>query len=141
MFAWVNTYIGIPFVSGGRDVSGCDCYGLVRLILAREYGYELPLLIDGYADALNPAETGVLFAHHAPLLVGEKITGPEPAAVLLIRSAGLLCHVALYAGDDYIIHSRRRIGAVCERIPRITLLGAAEGWYRLDPRYRTAQSV
>lgn len=141
MFDWVNTYIGIPFVSGGRDINGCDCYGLVRLILSQEYGYTLPLLSSEYTNALNASETGPLFVHHAPLLLGEQITQPEPAAVLLIRNLGFRCHVALYAGDDYIIHSRRRVGTVCERIENIRMFGTAEGWYRIDPCYRTAESI
>ena len=45
MYEWCSKYVGIPFVSGGRDKSGCDCYGLVRLILHNEYNTELPLLI------------------------------------------------------------------------------------------------
>ena len=56
MYKWVNNYIGIPFVSGGRDKTGCDCYGLVRLILQNEYNIELPLLSGDYTNALNIAE-------------------------------------------------------------------------------------
>lgn len=36
-------YLSIPYRAGGRDWSGCDCYGLVRLILKEEKGIELPL--------------------------------------------------------------------------------------------------
>ncbi|MDF1685371.1 MAG: NlpC/P60 family protein [Parvibaculaceae bacterium] len=32
----------IPYVDGGRDVEGCDCWGLVRLYLFELAGLELP---------------------------------------------------------------------------------------------------
>lgn len=35
-------YVGIPWVDGGRDMTGCDCWGLVRLIHQREAEIELP---------------------------------------------------------------------------------------------------
>lgn len=41
-----NSYVGIPFVVGGRDIhgTGCDCYGLVRGIFSKELGVVLPRL-------------------------------------------------------------------------------------------------
>ena len=128
---WVNLYVGIPFVSGGRTHTGCDCYGLVRLILKEQYGYELPLLSGDYSNALNIAETKKLFIQNIPLLCGNKLENPEETSVALIRIYGRLCHVGLYAGDGYIIHSRHKTGVVCERIDSPMLSGCIEGWYRV----------
>lgn len=38
---WVEPYLRIPFVSRGRDERGCDCFGLVRLVLLKELGLEV----------------------------------------------------------------------------------------------------
>ena len=80
MYGWAKKYVGIPFVTSGRDMSGCDCYGLVRLILTNEYSFDLPMLLGDYTNALNIAETKRLFMQNVPILCGEKICGPEEKA-------------------------------------------------------------
>lgn len=45
-------YFSIPYKKYGRDYSGCDCYGFVRLILKEEKGIELPFF-DYRQDAEN----------------------------------------------------------------------------------------
>lgn len=37
----VNEYIGIPWVAGGRDPSGLDCWGLVMQIYLDHFGFLL----------------------------------------------------------------------------------------------------
>jgi len=71
--AWAGRYVGAPFVSGGRDASGCDCYGLVRLVLAEQFGYHLPLLALDYRNALAVAETSPVLRERLPLLAGKKL--------------------------------------------------------------------
>ena len=60
IYEWVKKYIGIPFISNGRTLEGCDCYGLVRLVLRNEYGITLPELSNDYSNALNIKETARL---------------------------------------------------------------------------------
>jgi len=131
MYPWVKNYIGIPFVSNGRNKEGCDCYGLVRLVLWNEYGVELPELSDDYADARNIAETARLFKERLPVFAAKKIAGPEEAAVAVITECGRPCHLGVTAGDGYILHTTVKTGAACQRSTHPGLRGRIEGYYRV----------
>jgi len=41
-----DKYINIPFVDGGRDFTGLDCYGLVCLMFKEERKVELPDFLE-----------------------------------------------------------------------------------------------
>lgn len=132
MYDWVKKYVGIPFVSGGRDFTGVDCYGLARLVLNNEYGYDLPLLTGDYSDALDKKQTQKLFDLNVPLFCAEKLPSPEEASIALIKSRGLATHVALYAGDGFIIHSLALLGVVAERLSNSDINRIVVGWYRVN---------
>ena len=36
-YSWLNKYIGMPYVAGGRDMDGADCYGLVCKLIVRDF--------------------------------------------------------------------------------------------------------
>jgi len=129
MYEWVKKYIGIPFVSNGRTMDGCDCYGLVRLVFRNEYNIELPELSDNYADALNVHETARLFAENLPVLAGEKIAAPREKAVVVITEHGVAAHIGIAAGGGYVLHTGFKTGSVCQRETHPGLRGRIEGYY------------
>jgi cell wall-associated NlpC family hydrolase len=49
---WLKKYVGLPFVNGGRDFNGVDCWGLVRLVLKEECRVEVPSYGDISAGEL-----------------------------------------------------------------------------------------
>jgi cell wall-associated NlpC family hydrolase len=131
MFAWVKNYIGIPFVSNGRTRGGCDCYGLVRLVLEEVYGVTLPELSGDYKDALNVRETRSLFAENRPALLAERREEPEERALAIILERGRPCHLGIYAGDGYLLHTLAKTGSAAQRLTCPDLAGRVEGYYRV----------
>jgi cell wall-associated NlpC family hydrolase len=131
MYTWVKDYIGIPFLSNGRDKKGCDCYGLVRLVYNNEYGIELPSLTADYSNARNMFQTERLFAENMPVLLAEKLHGPEKKAVAVILERNHPCHLGIYAGDGFLLHTLSGTGSLCQRLSSPDLTGRIEGFYHV----------
>lgn len=53
--ARAGTYVGIPYADHRSDRSGCDCWGLVRLVYRERAGVVLPAYAGDYGDE---ADTG-----------------------------------------------------------------------------------
>lgn len=47
---WVNQYIGIPYKDKGRSIQGCDCWGLVYLVLLEQWGIRVPTYTEDYTS-------------------------------------------------------------------------------------------
>ena len=135
VYPWVKKYIGIPFVSNGRTFNGCDCYGLVRLVLQNEYGITLPLLSNDYSDALNVKETARLFAENLPVLTAGKLQEAQDsfslqrAVVAVITENGAAAHIGIAAGGGYILHTGKKTGSVCQKASHPAWLNRIQGYY------------
>jgi cell wall-associated NlpC family hydrolase len=129
IYKWIKKYIGIPFLSNGRTTKGCDCYGLVRLVLNNEYGASLPELSDDYTNAVNVKETARLFAEKRPVLAAKKIQAPQEGAVVIITERGVPAHVGIVAGGGYVLHTGVKTGSVCQRESHPGLRGRIQGYY------------
>ena len=130
---WAGDYIGIPFVSGGRDPdTGLDCYGLFRLVMNDRYGKKLPALDAGYKDACNPSETNKIYAKNKPLIAGSRIAQPVPGCGVVLKYSGLPTHVGVYVGGGYILHTTAQTGAVLESVDSPQIRCRIEGYYNVN---------
>ena len=131
MYNWVKNYIGIPFVSNGRTHEGCDCYGLVRLVLMEVYDVLFPELTTDYKNARNLAETYWLFEEKIPVLCAARIRETEEKALAVILERGRPCHLGIDAGNGFILHTSYKTGSICQRLSHPDLCGRIEGFYRV----------
>lgn len=131
MHDWSN-YVGIPFIDFGRDFSGCDCYGLVRLALEQEFGKVLPSFLGEYDDTCDHETIEGIIEHWKPLLSGRRVVTPREGDVVVITVAGAEAHVGLYVGDGLILHAwKRATGSVLQRMDHPFFKGRIEGFYRV----------
>lgn len=120
---WVANYIGIPFYLGGRDLNGSDCWGLVRLVMLKQFNIPLASYDTTAYEELDPAECWTTLGH---LIVAEKNEHPEtwrpvmlqqvcPGDLLLIRMRGYSVHVAIVVSDGWMLHTEEGVDAICEQ--------------------------
>ncbi len=134
--AWCADYMAIPFLSGGRDRAGCDCYGLVRLVLRERFGVEVPSYAGEYPDALEYAEVAALISRCLLALpVAEdglwcEIANPVPGAVILLRIAGEPWHVGVIVAERWFLHVRPGTDSCLERYDSIRWRRRIAGFYR-----------
>jgi NlpC/P60 family len=94
-----DRYVGVGYVWGGETPSaGFDCSGFVQYVFARN-GIRLPRVSRDQRWAGEPVPT--------------RVSGLLPGDLMFYAgSDGVVNHVAIYAGDDRIIHSSSSRGGV-----------------------------
>jgi cell wall-associated NlpC family hydrolase len=125
----LDKFIGIPFVNHGRDLTGCDCWGLARLVWREITGKELPDYVISCMDTLRISEQ-----IDNDLPKWERVSGepPVPSIVLIkfdFEHPGRCNHIGVYVGNGMFIHTRRFTGSCKERIDSLHWKSRIEGFY------------
>lgn len=120
-------YIGIPFAEKGRDESGVDCWGLVRLIYKQEYSVNLPSFTEDYTLS-DDARIGELFAQYKE---GWAIlTQPEPGCAVIFRMFGTESHIGVVVDNSHFIHVREGRDSVIESLESAKWSKRVVGFYK-----------
>ncbi len=104
--SWAKAYVGLPYRAHGRDMAGVDCWGLVRLVMAREFGVDLPDMAAAYPD---PDDRAALHAMiRAKLQDREEFAACDVQAgdVLFFKQEGHVSHCGVAIGPDLMLHAR-----------------------------------
>lgn len=132
---WYNKYIGIPYISKGRDAEGLDCWGLVRLVYKEQYNIDLPSLSEEYAadDSERHQELISLYKEG-----WDKQEAPTEGDVVVFRVLGSESHVGIYIGNGLFMHAREGVNTVvAEAITSITWAKRIRGYFKYTERTST----
>lgn len=110
----IGDLIGIPFVDGGRNRKGLDCWGLAKEVYKR-HGIELP---DFQISAMSADTIAEELTANKPLW--KKIDRPVPYALIVIKLAcgGWANHVGVCIDNNKFIHAYKKTGVCIDRISR-----------------------
>lgn len=108
-------FLGIPFVPHGREMVGCDCWGLVRLVYQDWYGIDLPLFAGHRFDVNNPMAAAKLMAEGARLNIWQNVDTPQRGNILLFGAGAAPYHVGVCLNDELMLHTREGTDSTTER--------------------------
>ncbi|MDY0009750.1 MAG: NlpC/P60 family protein [Bdellovibrionales bacterium] len=127
---WAGHYIGLPFRDHGRDRSGLDCWGLVRLVMAEQFAIALPSLCTEYENTLALDDISNVIRGQIPawdhIPTGQEACGD----VIVLRLHGLPLHVGIVLGDCHMLHVEARIDSAIERYDQSRWKDRIYGFYR-----------
>jgi cell wall-associated NlpC family hydrolase len=99
----LEDFIGLPFRDHGRDRTGADCWGGVRMVLRELRGIELPDYGAGYAGTMD--SDGISVAIRDGLVRDfVQVGDPQPFDLVIFRLAGKPWHVGLVVGPGQFLH-------------------------------------
>lgn len=132
---WLNEYVGLPYLAGGRTAAGVDCYGLVRLVLTERAGAVMPLM-ETSPDASAPRMVRAL-TYGTQQMVNEghaaRIYAPHDLAIIVLRMGEIADHCGLCVGD-FVLHAHRQYAtSLIEWRPNFERLASAVEFYQWQP--------
>jgi len=106
--------IGVPFVDGGRDKRGMDCWGLARELFRRQ-GIEVP---DYRISAASAASVAARMDNDK--IYWNKLAQPVLGCLVVIRLSPNVWanHVGVYVGNGRFIHAYSPTGVSLGRLRR-----------------------
>ena len=128
----VSRYIDIPFVEKGRDMSGCDCWGLFYLVYRDLLDIELPLYLDTYQNTEDEKVLGAVIKGEIVKWTRVSVKNLRVGDGVSIRLKGQPMHVGVYIGNGKFIHCLAGSGTVIEKVNSITWRNRIVGYYRYE---------
>lgn len=111
---WAASYVGLPYLAGGKGMDGADCWGLVALIHERELGkplppYEGPLFTQG-CDRADLAEQALAYSRRFPKVLADQVTLGD---VILMRTGRHPFHCGLILALGWMLHTEEQANGAC----------------------------
>jgi len=130
--SWWGKYIGAPYRDFGRDMSGLDCWGLVRLVFAQEMKIDLPEFAEIAPKDLRRVATAMIDGRDVgPWRAVD--ADPRPFDVLVANSrigGRLPGHVGVMVDAGHVLHVWRATNACVMPLAHDFLRGRVLGVQR-----------
>lgn len=124
-----DKFLDAPFVKGGRDFDGMDCWGLVYLYY-KEIGVDIPSY-DYYAIGQNTRDT-IRKIYSEKDKHWSRVDKPQLHDVVFCRHGQLGSHVGVYIGEGQMLHIEIGHEACIETITGLKWEHKILGFYRLS---------
>lgn len=129
---WSNDYVGLPFVDGGRDRGGVDCWGLIRLVLKDQCEIEVPSYGTIAAKDLMSIAKQMEISNNMP--PWKTVTTPRQFDIVGMlgraEKARAMIHVGIMASDTHLIHVERLTDSVMLPLTHPSVKNRICGFYR-----------
>lgn len=133
---WPMSYFAIPYRARGRDRTGCDCWGLVRLVYREQLGVDL----KSFAEIAPTDVKGVTAAIAAeqPAWSRHPFDGRREFDVVIMRARLAIngvavapeMHIGIVTPDLNILHTEQPQGVACVTADHPTMVRRVAGVYR-----------
>lgn len=130
---WAGHYIGLPFRDHGRDRSGVDCWGLVRLVMSEQFGIALPSFSAEYRHTAEKSSIAPLIEREIPKFEGVGAGEERLGDIVVLRLRGAPMHVGLVLGDGQMLHAEEGIDSGIDRYRGPRWQNRIFGFYRYEP--------
>lgn len=124
----VQDLLGVPFVDGGRDKQGMDCWGLFIEVMKR-FGYEVP----DYKVSCFDAE-GIGGTYQAEIgswqEVGSAAPGLAVAMAIHEKAPDMVQHFGVVLEPKRFIHTLEKTGVIITKISDPFFNRKIKGFYR-----------
>lgn len=125
-----DQFVGLPYIDRGRDILGCDCWGLARLVTEKLRGITLPSFSEEYETSEDlEAVDELIRGKMQPWDIVPK--GHEQKFdFALIREGRLPSHIGVVTAPDRVLHIEKGSTSRIERYKSGPLKFRLVGFYR-----------
>lgn len=133
--AWVNDYIGAPYIDGARGEGGAyDCWALAREVRHKIYGKRL---LASWGHIRNTMPRAFTEAYHEQAKELEECA-PEVGALAMVFTGRLMLHVGVVVeleGRLAVLDISAKTGCRWQRVPEFEAPFAKVVYYRDSPNF------
>lgn len=130
----VKDLLGVPFVDGGRDMNGMDCWGLFIEVMKR-FGYAVP---DYKVSCFDAAAIGGAYSSEIGAWHQVQVAAPGLAVAMAIheKAPDMVQHFGVALDRKCFIHTLEKTGALITRVSDPFFSKKIKGFYRWTGPYR-----